>query len=177
MNHEEPLCKVFNINTPAQIDLMPPGPSQPLQKSYAGAFDTLVNELGAFRDAREAGEQRDRARRQDAQAASIARQQADAARNRRVLDVQRQKYQQHQKRRVLAKAATPAPAPDFDRIARQQAQIETALRESAARATQNAVRDRLAGLAQDAKNGRLDVHSAAMFDVLRGRAGAMGLTP
>ena len=149
---------------------MPAAQEEPLMKSYAGAFDKLVDELGAFRDAREASEQRDRARRHDAQAASVARQQAEAQRNRR-LHVQRQ--QQHHRR--LAKAAPPAP--NFTAIAAQQAQIETAMQATAARATQNAIRDRLAGLAQDAKNGRLDAHSAALFDVYRGRAAAMGLRP
>ena len=135
-------------------------------------FNLLIEDIEVLRDARE---QRDRARFRAAVAASAARQQAEAQRNRR-LHVQRQ---QHQKRRVLAKAATPAPvpAPDFAAIAAQQALLETAMRESAARAKQNAVRDRLADLAQDAKAGRLDAHSAALFDVYRGQAGAMGLQP
>ena len=134
-------------------------------------FNLLIEDIEVLRDAREI--------RENARQSSIARQQADAARNRRILSVQRQKYQQHQKRRVLAKAATPAPvpAPDFAAIAAQQALLETAMRESAARAKQNAVRDRLADLAQDAKAGRLDAHSAALFDVYRGQAGAMGLQP
>ena len=174
MNDEEPLCKVFNINTPARIDLMPPAQEEPLAKSYAGEFDRLVDDLAGVVAAREAGEQRDRARFRAAVAASTARQQAEAQRNRR-LHVQRQ---QHQHRR-LSKAAPPAPAttPDWGRIAAQQAQLETAMRDTAARATQNTVRDRLAGLAQEAKLGRLDVHSAALLDVYRGRAAAMGLQP
>jgi len=134
-------------------------------------FNLLIEDIEVLRDAREI--------RENARQSSIARQQADAARNRRILSVQRQKYQQHQKRRVLAKATPPAPAkaPDFAAIAAQQALLETAMRESAARAKQNAVRDRLADLAQDAKAGRLDAHSAALFDVYRGQAGAMGLQP
>ena len=134
-------------------------------------FNLLIEDIEVLRDAREI--------RENARQSSVSRQQADAARNRRILSVQRQKYQQHQKRRVLAKATPPAPAkaPDFAAIAAQQALLETAMRESAARAKQNAVRDRLADLAQDAKAGRLDAHSAALFDVYRGQAGAMGLQP
>lgn len=126
-------------------------------------FSLLINDLEALRDARTI--------RENARAARIA---TESARNRRLHHVQRQ-----QVKRRLAKAAppAPAPAPNFDRIAAQQAQLESAMRDTAARATQNAVRDRLAGLAQDAKNGRLDAHTAALFDVYRGRAGAMGLTP
>ena len=129
-------------------------------------FNLLIEDIEVLRDAREI--------RENARQSSIARQQADAARNRRILSVQRQKCQ---KRRVLAKATPPAPAPDFAAIARQQMLLEAAMRESAARAKQNAVRDRLADLAQDAKAGRLDAHSAALFDVYRGQAGAMGLQP
>ena len=125
-------------------------------------FEMLIDDLAALRDARTV---RDNAR--------TARMATEAARNRRSAHVR----QQQQVKRRLAKAAPPAPAPDWGRITAQQAELETALRESAARATQNAVRDRLAGLAQEAKLGRLDVHSAALFDVLRGRAAAMGLQP
>ena len=129
-------------------------------------FNLLIEDIEVLRDAREI--------RENARQSSVSRQQADAARNRRILSVQRQKCQ---KRRVLAKATPPAPAPDFAAIARQQTLLEAAMRESAARAKQNAVRDRLADLAQDAKAGRLDAHSAALFDVYRGQAGAMGLQP
>lgn len=129
-------------------------------------FNLLIEDIEVLRDAREI--------RENARQSSVSRQQADAARNRRILSVQRQKCQ---KRRVLAKATPPAPAPDFAAIARQQMLLEAAMRESAARAKQNAVRDRLADLAQDAKAGRLDAHSAALFDVYRGQAGAMGLQP
>ena len=125
-------------------------------------FEMLIDDLAALRDARTV---RDNAR--------TARMATEAARNRRSAHVR----QQQQVKRRLAKAAPPAPALDFAAIAAQQAQIETAMRESAARATQNAVRDRLAGLAADAKAGRLDVHSAALLDVYRGRAAAMGLRP
>ena len=134
-------------------------------------FNLLIEDIEVLRDARE---QRDRARFRAAVAASAARQQAEAQRNRR----QHVQRQQHQHRR-LAKATLPAPAkaPDWGRLAAQQAAIEESMREMASRATQNAVRDRLDGLAQDAKAGRLDAHSAALFDVYRGQAAAMGLTP
>ena len=127
-------------------------------------FEMLIDDLSALRDARTV---RDNAR--------TARMATEAARNRRSAHVR----QQQQVKRRLAKAAppAPAPAPDWGRIAAQQAQLETAMRDTAARATQNAVRDRLAGLAADAKAGRLDVHSAALLDVYRGRAAAMGLRP
>ena len=132
-------------------------------------FNLLIEDIEVLRDARE---QRDRARFRAAVAASAARQQAEAQRNRRL-------HAQRQQRRVLAKATppAPAPAPDFAAIARQQTLLEAAMRESAARAKQNAVRDRLADLAQDAKAGRLDAHSAALLDVYRGQAAAMGLQP
>lgn len=137
---------------------------QPSSAPEKSPFELLIDDISALRDARTV--------RDNARTARIA---SEAARNRRSAHVQ----QQQQVKRRLAKAAppAPAPAPDWGRIAAQQAELETALRESAARATQNAVRDRLAGLAQEAKLGRLDVHSAALFDVLRGRAAAMGLRP
>lgn len=176
MNHEEPLCKVFNINTSARIDLLPAAQEEPLTKSYAGEFDKLVGELGAFRDARDAGEQRDRAQRQDAQAASIARQQAEAQRNRRMHHVQRQQHQ-HQHRR-LAKATTPPPpAPDWGGLAAQQAAIEESMQQTAARATQNAVRDHIAEMRQAARAGQLDAMTACKLDALIGRAAALGLQP
>lgn len=92
-------------------------------------FNLLINDLQAMRD-----------RRQVEANARQARMAQEAAGNRRQAHVQQQQRQQV-KRRALAKAAPP----DFDRIARQQAQIETAMRDTAARAKQNAVRDRLAG--------------------------------
>ena len=136
-------------------------------------FNLLINDLAAMRDARTI--------RDNARAARLA---TEAARNRRSAHVQQQ--QQAQRRaaapRRLAKAAPPAPVaapkpPDWQAIAAQQATLEKAMRDTAARATQNAVRDRLADLGADAKAGRLDAHSAALLDVYRGRAAALGLQP
>ena len=89
---------------------------------------------------------------------------------------------QAKENRRLAKAAPPAPVavaapPDFDRIARQQQALEKSMQATAARAKQNAVRDCLAGLDADAKAGRLTAHDAALLDVYRGRALALGVTP
>ena len=116
-----------------------------------------------------------RDRRQVEANARQARLAQEAARNRRQAHVRQQQAQ----RRVMAKAAPVAAAapPDFDRIAAQQATLEKSMQAAAARAKQNAVRDCLAGLDADAKAGRLDVHSAALFDVYRGRALALGVTP
>ena len=130
-------------------------------------FNLLINDLAAMRD-----------RRQIEANARAARMATEAARNRRSAHVR----QQQQVKRPLAKAAPPAPVaaaapPDFDRIAAQQATLEKAMQATAARAKQNAVRDRLAGLDADAKAGRLDAHSAALLDVYRGRAAALGLQP
>ena len=133
-------------------------------------FNLLINDLQAMRDARTV---RDNAR--------AARMATEAARNRRSAHV---RQQQPVKRRAtaprpLAKAAPVAASkpPDFDRIAKQQDVILEDMQKAQTLHTQAQIRDRLAGLAADAKAGRLDAHSAALLDVYRGRAAALGLTP
>ena len=121
-------------------------------------FNRLIADLQAMRDARTV--------RENARQARIAQ---EAARNRRLQHVQRQQV----KRRVMAKAAPV----DFDRLAAQQAQLETAMQAQQARAKTAHVRDCLADLAADAKAGRLSANDAALFDVLKNRAAALGVTP
>ena len=133
-------------------------------------FNLLIEDIEVLRDARE---QRDRARFRAAVAASAARQQAEAQRNRR-LHVQRQ---QHQQRRPMAKATPPAPPPDFDAIARQQALLEAAMRDNQKRQQQNAIRDHIAEMREAARAGQLDAMTACKLDALIGQAAAMGLQP
>ncbi len=81
--------------------------------------------------------------------------------------------------RRLAKAAppAPAPAPDFDRIARQQERIAADLERSRMQAQKQAIRAHLATLMAAARAGRLSAHDAALLDVYRGQALSLGLEP
>lgn len=134
-------------------------------------FSLLINDLEALRDAREIREN-----------ARQARMATEAARNRRLHHVQRQQV----KRSVLAKAAppAPAPAPNFDRIAAQQAQLESAMRDTAARAARDRqarvkadCRAVIADLRHAAKRGELSAAAAAKLDAMIGQAARMGLRP
>jgi len=138
-----------------------------MPKIEKSPFDALIDELAAMRTQREAD-------------ARLARHAAEALRNRhsrRVLISRLTKENRRMAKAAPRPAPAPAKAPDWEGIASRQAQIEIGLQQTAAQHQQNAIRDRLAGLGAEAKAGRLDVHSAALFDVLRGRAAAMGLQP
>lgn len=76
----------------------------------------------------------------------------------------------------LAKSE-PAKPVDFSRIEAEQDAILKAMRTTQALDTQNAVRERLAAIGADYRAGRLTAHQAAVYDVLKNRAGAMGLQP
>lgn len=178
MNNEEPLCKVFSPNTPARIDLLPDNnpPQEPLQKSYAGAFDALVNDLNIITARREAAD-RDHARRQMQLA---ERQAAEAQRNRRAPQVKQRQAQ----RRPLAKSAPVAAPPNFDRIAQQQDALEKAMRDTAARAeidrqaqVKSDIRAVITDLRLAAKRGELSGNDAAKLDAMIGQAAKMGLRP
>ena len=164
----ELLHKMFNHNTPAHIDLVPQDGEEPLQKSYAGAFNALCDDLAIIRQQREQAD-RDHARRQMALA---ERQAAESLRNRR---------QSAQRTTRLAKAIPPAPVPvappDFEGIAAQQDALAKSMERTAAQATENLVRVRLQDLYQAAKAGELDAFSVAKLDVLRCQAVSMGLRP
>jgi hypothetical protein len=73
--------------------------------------------------------------------------------------------------------ADPVKPVDFSRIEKQQDEILKAMRSTQALDTQNAVRDRLVAIGRDYTAGRLTAHQAALYDVLRNRADAMGLQP
>lgn len=162
----ELLHKMFNHNTPATIDLLPTATEEPLQKSYAGAFNALCDDLAVIRDQREQAD-RDHARRQMALA---ERQAAEAQRNRR---------QAAQRTTRLAKAAPPAPVapPDFEGIAAQQEALAKSMERTAAQATENLVRARLQDLYHAARNGELAPMDVCRLDAIRCRAVEMGLRP
>ena len=82
--------------------------------------------------------------------------------------------------RRLAKAApvpVPAYTPDWSGLQARQEQIAADLEQSRIQAQKDAIRAHLATLRQAAKAGRLSAHDAALYDVYRGQALAMGLTP
>mgnify|MGYP003375121171 CR=1 FL=1 len=81
--------------------------------------------------------------------------------------------------RPMAKASPVAPvAPvNFDRLAKAQDAIAADMAKSQALHTQNLIRERLAAIGADYRAGRLTAHQAAVYDVLKNRAGAMGLRP
>jgi len=129
-------------------------------------FEALIDDLAALRD-----------RRQIEANARAARHAHESARNRRLAQ------QQQRPLRKSAPVAAAAP-PDFDRIARQQAQLETAIQQTAARAERDRqarvkadCRAVIADLRQAAQAGRLSSFEAAKYDALVGQALAMGLTP
>lgn len=126
-------------------------------------FEELLNDLAAVQERRTTQPpSRDTASR-------AARHAHEAQRNRRLAQ---------QQQRPLKKS-TPLPdyAPDWDGLAARQERIAQDLERSRVAAQQQAIRTHLAVLQQAARAGRLDAHSAALLDVYRGRAAALGLTP
>ena len=123
-------------------------------------FNLLINDLEALRDAREIREN-----------ARAARQAHESARNRRLQQMQQQP-------RRLAKAApVDQPAPNFEAIAARQERIAQDLEQSRVQAQKDAIRAHLAVLQQAARAGRLSARDAALYDVYRGQAAALGLQP
>lgn len=127
-------------------------------------FEALIDDLAALRD-----------RRQIEANARAARHHAEAQRNRRM--------QQQRPLRKSAPVAAAAP-PDFDRIARQQAQLETAMQQTAARAERDRqarvkadCRAVIADLRHAARRGELPAAAAAKLDAMIGQAARMGLQP
>lgn len=184
--NEEPLCKVFNLSTPAHIDLIPQDGEAPLQKSYAGSFDALCDDLSAYRDQREQAECHDRARRQQAQQQMAERQRAEAERNRRLsakratrLCKSMQKFIAETPAKVarFAKSITapvPADSPAMDAALAELNALHTRIE---ARRQQDAVRNRLAELYEAARNGELAPMDVCRLDAMRCRAVEMGLRP
>ena len=129
-------------------------------------FEALIDDLAALRD-----------RRQIDANARAARQAHESARNRRLQQTQQRPL------RKSAPVAAAAP-PDFNRIARQQAQLETALQQTAARAERDRqarvkadCRAVIADLRQAARRGELPAAAAAKLDAMIGQAARMGLQP
>ena len=100
-------------------------------------------------------------------AARAARHAAEAQRNRRMT----------QQRPLKKSAPLPYRAPDWDGLAARQDKIAADLERSRVQAQQDAIRAHLAVLQQAARAGRLSAHDAALMDVYRGQAAALGLEP
>ena len=119
-------------------------------------FEALIDDLAALRD-----------RRQIEANARAARHHAEAQRNRRM-----------QQQRPLRKSAPlPDYAPDWNGLAARQERIAADLEQTRIEQQKDAIREHLRTLRQAAKAGRLSAHDAALYDVYRGQALAMGLTP
>lgn len=71
----------------------------------------------------------------------------------------------------------PEYTPDWEGLAARQEQIAADLERSRVQQQKNAIRTHLATLRQAAKAGRLTAHDAALYDVYRGQAAALGLQP
>ena len=124
-------------------------------------FEALIEDLAAVQAARTVREN----------AARAARHHAEAQRNRRLA--------QQQQRPLRKSEPVPVPnyTPDWDGLAARQERIAADLERSRIAAQKQAIREHLATLRQAAKAGRLSSHDAALYDVYRGQAARMGLTP
>ena len=118
-------------------------------------FEELLNDLAAVQAMRRPPS-RDTASRS-------ARHAAEAQRNRRMAQ-----------QRPLKKSA---PLPDWNGLAARQDKIAADLERSRVQAQKDAIRAHLAVLQQAARAGRLSAHDAALMDVYRGQAAALGLEP
>lgn len=130
-------------------------------------FDALIDDLMAVQALRTTQTpSRDTASR-------AARQAHESARNRRLQQMQQQP------RRLMKSDPVPLPnyTPDWDGLSARQERIAQDLEQSRVQQQKNAIREHLATLRQAAKAGRLSAHDAALLDVYRGQALAMGLTP
>ena len=118
-------------------------------------FDALLDDLAAIQAQRTS---------RDA-AARNARHAHESQRNRRM-----------QPPRRLAKAAPlPYRAPDWDSLSARQEQIAAEMEQARLQAQKDAIRAHLSVLRQAARAGRLSAHDAALYDVYRGQALALGL--
>ena len=82
--------------------------------------------------------------------------------------------------RPMAKSApvpVPAYTPDWNGLADRQDKIAADLEQTRIEQQKDAIREHLRLLAVAARAGRLSAHDAALMDVYRGQAAAMGLTP
>jgi hypothetical protein len=183
----EPLCKVFNTYSPANISLFAastssdsPVQEEPLQKSYAGSFDLLVTELA------QVAERRESTQRQAAHDLA-ARHQAEAARNRRLAAKRATRLVKSFQRFI---AETPAkiaasltktfgtPVQNSNAgLERVMADMNAVHAKMESSRQQDAVRERFQDLYAAANAGRLDAFSVAKLDALRCRAIDMGLRP
>ena len=100
-------------------------------------------------------------------AARSARHAAEAQRNRRMA----------QQRPLRKSAPLPDYTPDWSGLQARQEQIAQGLEQSRIDAQKDAIRAHLSVLQQAARAGRLSAHDAALYDVYRGQALAMGLEP
>ena len=123
-------------------------------------FDALIDDLMAVQATRTTQPpQRDTVSRS-------ARHAAEAQRNRRMAQ-----------QRPLKKSAPPPDyrKPDWAGLQARQDKIAAEMEQSRQQAQQDAIREHLATLQQAAKAGRLTAHDAALMDVYRGQALALGL--
>ena len=75
------------------------------------------------------------------------------------------------------KLAAPLPdyAPDWEGLQARQDKIAAEMEQARQQAQQDAIRAHLSVLRQAARAGRLSAHDAALYDVYRGQALALGL--
>ena len=129
-------------------------------------FEELLNDLAAVQERRTTQTpSRDTAARN-------ARHAHEAQRNRRM-----QQMQQQPRRLMKSGPPAPAPAPDWSGLQARQQQIAADLEQTRIEQQKDAIREHLRLLAVAARAGRLSAHDAALYDVYRGQALAMGLTP
>lgn len=180
----EPLHKMFNHNSQATIDLLPADNEEPLQKSYAGAFNALCDDLAAYRDQREAAECHDRARRQQAQQQQADRQRAEAERNRRLSAKRATRLAKSMQQFIaetpakIAKFAKSLTAPvpsDSSKLDAALADLTAFHSKVEARRQQDEVRDRFRDLYSLAKAGQLPAMDVCRLDALRIRAIEQGV--
>ena len=98
-----------------------------------------------------------------------ARHAAEARRNRRMA--------QQPPRRLVKAAPLPEYKPDWSGLQARQQQLASDLEQSRIEQQKDAIRAHLATLAAAAQAGRLSAHDAALYDVYRGQAAALGLEP
>ena len=126
-------------------------------------FDELLEDLAAVQERRNT-----QAPSRDA-AARNARHAHESQRNRRM--------QQQPPRRLVKAAPLPDRKPDWSGVQARQEQIAADLEQTRIEQQKDAIREHLRTLRAAAKAGRLSAHDAALYDVYRGQAAALGLQP